>query len=153
MLTVKNHSRRGTRGRPAGFTLVELLVVIAIIGILIALLLPAIQAAREAARRAACLNKLRQIGIALQVHHETYQSFPPGAPWGSHEGTFWGTGGSQSSSPSCCAGPNWLCAILGNLEESWLFGGVQECMRREFHCADDVVRYPTQPTCPVDAWG
>jgi prepilin-type N-terminal cleavage/methylation domain-containing protein len=62
-----------------GFTLVELLVVIAIIGILIALLLPAIQAAREAARRAACINNLRQIGIALHNYHDAQKCFPPAA--------------------------------------------------------------------------
>ncbi|QEG35446.1 DUF1559 family PulG-like putative transporter [Bythopirellula goksoeyrii] len=62
----------------AGFTLVELLVVIAIIGILVALLLPAIQAAREAARRTTCLNQVRQMGIAMQNHVDTYKVFPTG---------------------------------------------------------------------------
>ena len=59
-----------------GFTLVELLVVIAIIGILIALLLPAIQAAREAARRASCVNKMKQLGLAIHNHHDAAKKFP-----------------------------------------------------------------------------
>jgi prepilin-type N-terminal cleavage/methylation domain-containing protein/prepilin-type processing-associated H-X9-DG protein len=63
--------------RPA-FTLVELLVCIAIIGMLVMLLLPAIQAAREASRRAACVNNLRQLGIALHNYESAHKHFPSG---------------------------------------------------------------------------
>jgi prepilin-type N-terminal cleavage/methylation domain-containing protein len=65
------------RRRSSGFTLVELLVVIAIIGVLIGLLLPAVQSAREAARRSACINNVKQIGLALNNYHDANRRFPP----------------------------------------------------------------------------
>jgi prepilin-type N-terminal cleavage/methylation domain-containing protein len=71
-------STHGGRRSPAGFTLVELLVVIAIIGILVALLLPAIQAARESARRTQCLNKVRQVCVAMHNYHSEKNEFPIG---------------------------------------------------------------------------
>jgi len=48
-----------------GFTLIELLVVITIIGILVSLTLPAIQSARASARKLSCLNKMRNLGVAI----------------------------------------------------------------------------------------
>lgn len=98
-----------------GFTLVELLVVIAIIGVLIALLLPAIQAARESARRTQCFNNSRQLGLGLQMYHDSYGVFPPG-----HEET--GVDG-----PSYRHQLSWLALILPYLEQK----NVADLIRRE----------------------
>jgi prepilin-type N-terminal cleavage/methylation domain-containing protein len=78
-----------TRSACGAFTLVELLVVIAIIGALVALLLPAIQAARESARRNACASNLKQIGLAVQSHHDAKGAYPTGRDRHDQYGISW----------------------------------------------------------------
>jgi len=59
-----------------GFTLLELLVLVSMIGLLFCFLLPAVHRAREAARRAACVNNLRQLGIAIEGFHDVRRRYP-----------------------------------------------------------------------------
>lgn len=99
--------------RRRGFTLIELLVVIAIIGILVALLLPAVQQAREAARRTQCKNNLKQLGLGLQMYHDTYQHLP--SAWVGVDT------GSLSSSVNGLNGWGWGSKILPQLDQAPLF--------------------------------
>lgn len=89
------------RRAKTGFTLIELLVVIAIIAILVALLLPAVQQAREAARRSNCVNNLKQVGLAMQTYHDTFNGFPVGQY-------------------ACCWG-TWIVGILPYMDQDPLF--------------------------------
>lgn len=103
--------RQVARSASRGFTLVELLVVIAIIGILVALLLPAIQAAREAARRSACVNNLKNLGLAVINHHDVMKHYPVNM----------GASISTNESPKEQPGVGWIINTLPQLEEQPLF--------------------------------
>ncbi len=99
----------------AGFTLIELLVVIAIIGVLVGLLLPAVQQARESARRASCINKMKQLGLAMHNYADVNKAvFPAASAWRTPGGT------SNTSPPS----RPWTITLMPFLEKNDLYNGI-----------------------------
>jgi prepilin-type N-terminal cleavage/methylation domain-containing protein/prepilin-type processing-associated H-X9-DG protein len=104
-----------TRNR-SGFTLIELLVVIAIVAVLMGLLLAAVQKVREAAHRTACVNNLKQIGLALHSYHDTNGRLPPAVlmPYANDDDD-------RTNSASSPFGPNWAVFLLPHIERQDLY--------------------------------
>lgn len=69
------------------FTLIELLVVISIISVLMGLMMPAVQKARGAVNRISCSNSLKQVSLAMMLHHNTFDRLP--ASRVSNQGATW----------------------------------------------------------------
>src|SRR5713226_635305 len=100
--------------RRGGFTLIELLVVIAIIAILAAILFPVFAQAREKARSATCLSNNKQIGLAVAMYLQDYDSAYP-AQKGDGIFVFAAKGKDQGQNyydelmPYVKNGPVWIC--------------------------------------------
>lgn len=62
----------------SAFTLVELLIVIVLIAILVGLAIPAVVNTVENSRRTACVNNLKQLGLAMHNFNDTHRAFPHG---------------------------------------------------------------------------
>src|SRR5207253_8965784 len=83
---------------------------------------------REAAAVTQCINNLKQMGVGLHGHHDTYGVFPSGGtiPWDPDSNTYWATPSGNWSHGASPAGPhkqkaNWGFQILPYIEQGDLY--------------------------------
>ncbi len=88
------------------------------------------------ARATACLNKLRQIGLAMQAYHGVNKKFPVGTPLDKTSGPF--------------LGPTWPVAILPFIDEMALYGKVDFQKTMKNQPADVVAASIPTYVCPSD---
>src|SRR5215831_923720 len=108
-----------------GITLVEVIVVLFVVGLLVALFIPRIGGAGEAANRNTCLNKLRQIALALENYESGKREYPL-ASWNKVP-----TFNALASTPACHSGTtttgySWIVSILPQLEEKSLYDSIKK---------------------------
>jgi type II secretory pathway pseudopilin PulG len=150
-----------------GFMLVDLLVVMAIVGMMIALLLPAVQQSRESARREECMNKMKQIGLALHNYHDVSKKFPATSNQGSVQGVasvWWplpGSGAATGAMPSAgcttdagtkyaTAGYSWIVRILPYMDQANLYNSISHASGK--FVADAFTPYDVAAAVPGDGF-
>jgi prepilin-type N-terminal cleavage/methylation domain-containing protein/prepilin-type processing-associated H-X9-DG protein len=136
-----------------GFTIIELLIVVFLIGLLVALAAPAILTSRDASRQATCLNRQREVMLAVQSFEQAKARFP-----GWRE---------QLGAPGTWKTVSWQFSLLPYLERQDLYraytpGGALVAQEPTelvsiFVCpADDVGNSPTPSSyaanCGVQDW-
>jgi hypothetical protein len=134
--------------------------------VLVALLLPAIQAAREAARRNSCTNKLKQLGVALQNHHDAFKNFPlltfgtPGQPTPSVPPSFspnvYNVGSSQAgpgavngvANGASQAGYSWMVRLLPFMEQNVMYNNISNASLKFQYPAFVLIGGASSTACP-----
>ena len=105
----------------SGYTLRDLLVAIAAIGLMLAVLLPWIHSQPLGHRRNACVNRMKQLVLALHNYHDVYKRQP-------HLTSTQIRGVAPGSVPSADnpgAGYSWIVAILPYMEETTLHKSIE----------------------------
>jgi len=123
-----------------GFTLVELLVVIAIISILAAMLLPVLTKAKQTAQGIACVNNLKQLGMAWTMYSQDNNGIlAPNGEIGSQPNTAMD---SQGATLQWCPGRMDSIAPVGEpTNAAWIkIGCIYPYSKQPniYHCPSDV---------------
>jgi prepilin-type N-terminal cleavage/methylation domain-containing protein/prepilin-type processing-associated H-X9-DG protein len=142
-----------------GFTLIELLVVIAIIALLAGLLLPALSRAKTKAQTIVCINKMKQLHLAMISYVAANDNLLPREGYDT-DGNVWWNNWAQVRGKTLSDGSNdsdavWYNALpreIGALPAKHYFN-----KREEFYSARNVLQCPTarfpdgvcQPNYPI----